>query len=765
LENEPVIARPPSQVYRLRKLVQRNKIAFSGAVTVAVILAIGILVSTWQAIEAQQSKKAAVAERLKTEEQRQIAEKGETEFRHLHYVSTMNLVQRAWEEDNVPRVRALLDETKAYPDRGFEWYYWQRQCHQELLALHAGAGVWTVAVSSDGRFIATGDTAAVVKVWDATTGRELCVLKGHPEYVDERTNIWGTNVVTAFTGNVITSIAFSPDGKRLVTASFEHNVRVWEIPSGRPIMVLSGHTNWIESVAFSLDGSMIVSGGKDHTVRIWDAATGREQSVVDAHTWVYSVQFSPDSKRVVAAGIRGPVRIWDVSTRNELLHFQAGNSSIIGVTFSPDGKRIATASGDKSARIWNSSTGQELLAFRGHKDVLYSVAFSPDGKRLITSSGDLTPKIWDAVTGRELLSIKGHISEIRSAAFFSDGRRVVTGSLDGTAKVWDVDALGDTVSLRGPAGDIEAVAFSPDSQRILTGSKDGTVKVWDVATHSQLLNLTGHTGSVNSVTFSPDGGLVLTGGEDGTVRLWDATTGHEQLVVRDTNSISAVSFSPDGKRMAAADSETIAVWDISAGRQLVRFPANFDSEYISEWGEPIYERGHHFGLTFLPDRSNVVVGLHHGGAFHLSRTVSIWDASTGKQVLVIETNNLGQGLALSPDGQEIVTGSYDNTAILWNATNGTPLRTLAGHAGSVQAVAFSPDGKRVVTASDDQTAKIWESESGRELLTFRLSGSQALCLAVSPDGLRIAAGKTDHAVTIWEAASPSQVKVWQEQER
>ncbi len=763
LRAETVSAAAPTFAYRAMKFARRHRMAMAGASLFIAVLLLATSISTWQAFEAQRARSAERTQRLRAEAQARIAEEGKAKFRHLDYVSTINLAQQAWEENNVARLRALLASIETYPERGFEWYYWQRQCHLELLALHAHSQVLAVAVSPDGKLIATGDTEALVKIWDIVTGHEVCTLAAHPKLVHPQYATTNKEIVEAYTFNMITSVAFSPDSQRLVTASLDSAAKVWDALNGRELLILSGHTGDIHTVAFSPDGRRILSGSSDRTARVWDTATGRELLVMRAKTGIHSAQFSPHSDRIATGGWDGTISVWEAANGRELLHFRASDIPVPGIAFSPDGKRLGTAGWDHTARIWDATTGREQLKLEGHKSFVTSVAFSPDGKRLITSSGDMTLKMWDVATGNELLTIKGHTEGIRSAAFFGDGHRVLTGSWDGTAKVWDVDAPREQVYLRGHKGSVAAVAFSPDSHRVVTGGKDGTARVWDVATATQRLNLTGHTGSVNSVAFSPNGRLVLTGGGDRTARLWDAATGEQRLVATASQGISAVAFSPDGARMATSASSTVEVWEVPTGRRLLRFPARPESDSFQ------FPR-----LVFSPDGRRLVGGCSPG--IHV-RAVRIWDSLTGNQLLKIEELNLYYSLALSADGQMLVTGSVTQNAELWNATDGKHIGTLVGHTDDVTAVTFLPNGSRAVTASNDQTLKVWDIASRRNLLTFRLPRSQILSRAASPkssqtpslaaslDGQRLAAGSADGTVTIWEAASASQVAAWQERDK
>jgi len=369
-------------------------------------------------------------------------------------------------------------------------------------------------------------------------------------------------------GREVATAAFSPDGTRIVTASFDETARVWDATDGKELLVLRGHAGsghyfdrgYVRSAAFSPDGKRIVTASDDKTARIWDAATGKQLAVLRGHTdIVWSAAFSPDGKRIAtrsvfASYIKEPdrdltVRLWDAATGAELvggglqhdrpIHFAPlastlrhgksfAASEIRSVAFSPDSKTIVTTS-DNFARTWDVATGKELVVLRGHADYVTSAKFSSDGKRIVTASSDKTARVWDAASGKQLAIIYG-----------PDGSR------------------GSSVS-----GGIEFAAFSPDGKRVATVSEWTTVRLWDAASGQELMALRGH-GGINVVTFSPDGTRLVAGANDHIARLWDIASGRELAVLRGHEDVIwDAKFSTDGTRIITASyDKTARVWDI-----------------------------------------------------------------------------------------------------------------------------------------------------------------------------------------------------------
>ena len=458
-------------------------------------------------------------------------------------------------------------------------------------------------------------------------------------------------VLQGHEGSVI-SVAFSPDGTRLATGSWDDTARIWDVATGKSLAALQGHENFVTSVAFSPDGTHLATGSYDDTARIWDIATGESIAVLQGHErLVTSVAFSPDGTRLATGSDDGTARIWDVETGEPFVVLQGHEGFVNDVAFSPDGTRLATGSGDGTARIWDLETGEGLAVLQGHESIVWSVAFSPDGTRLATGSVDRTARIWDLKSGEGLAVLQGHEGEgeVSSVAFSPDGTRLATGSVDRTARIWDLETGEPIAVLQGHEGFVTSVAFSPDGTRLATGSVDRTARIWDLKSGEPVAVLQGHANSVNSVAFSPDGIRLATGSLDRTARIWDLETGEPIAVLQGhegEGDVWSVAFSPDGTRLATGSSDT---------------------------------------------------------------TARIWDLETGEGLAVLQGHEgFVNDVAFSPYGTRLATGSDDGTARIWDVETGEGLAALQGHESIVRSVAFSPDGTRLATGSDDTTARIWD---------------------------------------------------------
>jgi WD40 repeat protein/serine/threonine protein kinase len=575
------------------------------------------------------------------------------------------------------------------------------------------------AFSPDGRRIVTASKDHTARVWDASTGEAVTPPLRH--------------------GHIVLKAAFSPDGHRVVTASHDATARVWDARSGQPVSPALPHRSAVQDVSFSPDGRRVVTAGTDGVARVWDAATGQPRTPPMKHaSWLHSVSFSRDGRHVVTASHDHTARVWDAATGQPTAPPLRHGAAVMSAAFSPDGRRVVTASEDHTARLWDAATSQPAGPPLEHGDRVFRAAFSPDGRYVSTCSYDTTARVWDAATGRAVTPPMPHRNSVRCATFSPDGRYLVTASYDHTARVWEA-ATGEAVTppLRH-SWLVTTACFSPDGRRVVTASADWTVRLWDIGGRGAAPLTLRHGQDGTCAAFSPDGRSLVTASEDGTARVWSAVSGQPMTEpLRHGRPVRDACFSADGRRvLTAGDDHTARVWDAATGREVI---------------PPLRHPRRVVQASFDPDAGRVLTAGTDGMA-------RIWDAHTGAPLgPPFGHSQRLFAAAFSPDGRRVVTASGDGTARVWDAATGAPRTPPLQHQGAVEAAAFSPDGRRVVTASADYSARVWDAETGRPLTDPLRHGAGVAAASFSPDGRRVVTGSRQGTARVWDAATGAPV--------
>ncbi|MEP4195694.1 MAG: TIR domain-containing protein [Aliishimia sp.] len=569
----------------------------------------------------------------------------------------------------------------------------------------------SVAFSPDGRRIVSSSDDNTLRIWDAQSGATLRVLQGHD-------------------GDV-TSAAFSRDGRYVLSGSDDNTLRIWDVQSGVVLQVLRGHERDVNSVAFSPDGRMVLSGSDDDTLRLWDAQSGAELMVLSGHrSDVTSVEFSPDGRRIVSSSKDNVLHLWLVRSGKTLQKLLGHEGDVTSVAFSEDGLRIVSGSNDTTLRVWNGQNGDALKVLRGHVNAVTSVAFGSDGQSILSGSKDGTVRSWDTHSGIQKQVLHGHDRSVTGVVFSPDGRRIISSSDDSSLRIWESSNGKIHRVWRMNDNSATNAVFSPDGSRIISDSVDEALVLRDAQTGAVLRTLIGHNDFITSVAFSRDGRRIVSGSWDKTLRIWDEKSGEElQVLQGHEGPVSSVAFSSDGRRIVSgSDDNTLRIWDTQTGT------------------EQKVLRGHDTDVTsvaFSPDGRRILSGSWDD-------TLRIWDAKSGVELLVLQGHNESvTSVAFSPDGRRILSSSNDKTLRIWNAQSGTDLQVLRGHEGEVNSATFSPDGRRILSGSDDKTLRIWDAQSGTELQVLRGHSEDVASVAFSPDGRRLLSGSWDDTLRVW----------------
>jgi WD40 repeat protein/serine/threonine protein kinase len=585
-----------------------------------------------------------------------------------------------------------------------------------------------LAFSPDGKRLLTGegsrDGQTQVRVWDAATGQELATLKG---------------LKGAEAGRTVFGVALSPDGTVVAGGDRKGHLFVWDLATGKerfphfmphPIPNAAPNEVWHMWMAFSPDGKRLVTTCQDdHQVKVWNAETGELIRPLEPGSGFSRVAWSSKGRWLAAAGkaftlnehdTDPTVRVWDAETGRTKHVLRGHTTGVASLTFSPDERLLATGGDDHTAILWDVATGREFGIYR-HNFPVGEMAFSPDSKRLTSLGFDFQVKTWDA-TRRPENRVLNCISTYRTAVS-ADGRLVAAGALidrksGNQTVVWDT-LTGEVKAAFGNRNEMPwGVAFSPDGRRVATAfdiEDVGAVKVWDLTTKQLSRTFPGEgeeqVGPLQVVAYSPDGKLLAGAGVDRCVHVWDAATGAKRF--RGTGhlrTVTSLGFSADGERLLSATGGFN--WMKSFGKN---------------------------PLKLQRDNMNAPSDL------------KIWEVATGKELCSLNLPVRPQGAALRPDGAVVAVTAMDNTVRLYEVPTGKEAGVLKGHTQLGWAVAFSPDGQRVVTAAQDSTIKLWDAKTGEEIMTIgRQQLGVVGSVAFSSDGWKIvSAGLED--IRVWDA--------------
>jgi RNA polymerase sigma factor (sigma-70 family) len=592
-------------------------------------------------------------------------------------------------------------------------------------------------------------------------------------------------------GGIVNAVAYSPDGKLLVSGCDDYLIRIWDARTGKKLRQLIGHTSWPFALAFSPDGRTLASGANDSTVRLWEVATGRLVWTITEKGAISSVAFCSDGKTLAAGCWDCRVRLLDTATGTCLRTFERHAARVMTLALSPDDRLLASGSWeDKRICLWNVETGKLVRELGKRKHEVGATRFSPDGKTLATGGIDGPIHLWDVATGQEVRQLVGHPSFVEKLIFTKDGKTLISASYDKTVRVWDVAGGRQSRLLGTHLHYVYGLALSPDETTVASSGQDNLVRRWDLASGKEI-RLPGHEHTVTSVRFSSDGKNLITGAKDGTVRVWELATGKElrrHSAIPDRTSPALTTMSADGRTLAVAGADCkVYLRDLTSGKELASLKADADVTALrfsldgkvlacGTSANTIYlwdagtgkELGRLKGyadevarLTFSPDGKLVAAGGSGGHGTRIG-TISLWEVATGKEVRRIEGGFLP--LCFSPDGRMLATWQANdvkngiarkNHLAVWELATGRERATMPESGSVISAAAFSPDGLTIAQACWDQSIQVWDMLTGRQRHRFQSDQGRIEALSFSADGSRLASAGQNTTTLVWDVRERS----------
>lgn len=764
LQGQPIMARPVGALERGWKWTRRQPGLASLLVAVAITTLFGVASLSWALVQAEER---ALALGLAKQEEAGLRQKAEDAL----YLSHIAQAELRWEKNDLPKTLSLLhdnrDGDRAAGRLGWEWNYLNRLCHGSLVPpLRHFGWVYGLAFSSNGKWLAVGAGVPVgnlagspgdLKLWDADTGAHIASLQGHKGAVGH--------------------VAFSPDSSRLLSASFDGTVRLWDMVGRREVLRLDvpPYTGLLEDIHDPLicfdAGLMLLAQRRNMhpDVTLWSLQTGQANQTLHHASPVTALAMSANGRRVVTLAADGEIRTWDAATGMQLASWKGGPGRL---AVAPDGRLLACNTGDRRpVVVCETDTGREVRRCTARGSV---VAFTQDGQVLLTLGVGFLEmsqgKTLDLASGQEGLLAFNHQSFCNGAALSPCGLYVATASADRTVRVTDLRAGTEARVFRGPTFGVLRVAFSPDSTRLASGDQQGQVWIWDLTCQQRGQYLTGAIGGerangewVGNLAFR-DGPEELVGVHYRSgIHSCDAATGEagpsHRVPLQDSPRTPRfeTGFSPDGNYLAAVlrDRRTVKVWDTRTGAEVFASspqPFLVACVGLSNGAARIAISGYEFHKE----------AGRQGIAF---AAVKVWDRRSGRDLFDARPD-ASPCLAFSADGRLVaVAGGDTRRAIVWEVDSQRVVREFPEPHPNITAMAFSPDGGRLATGNYANCAvRLWDLARGTPI-GFDASGQglggprQLTGLAFSPDGRRLAAVGADGHVTIWDAGSGQEVLV------
>jgi WD40 repeat protein/serine/threonine protein kinase len=723
LGNEPVLARPPSSLYRLQKLAHRNRLAFLavGAITVSLILGLGL--ATWMFVKERTARRAAdlalYRSRLsETRSLRMARPQGWSDFafRNLSNNAAMHVSELDTVELRSEAVACMQD-----PD-----------IHEvgRFLGGHVES-VWSLDFARDGAVLASADYNGVSKLWQVDTGKSLFELKDPHAGVVERYS----------PSAPYPAIRFDPRGKLVAYSTWDNAVELVSRKNPAEPRIRISSTSQAQYIAFDRAGAVMAVGWADERVVVYKTSDWeilREISLKgQGRIGRQCVALSPNGAELALLGANNGIKIYHLRENAPPVHLGNHEGAVSSLCFDAEGERLVSTSEDRTAKVFDVARGVELFTLQGHKARVKCAAFRPGGRMLVTVSDDQTARLWDARTGQVLLVVRPGIGPLLSVAFSADGQEIAMAYQ--TVVIYRLTNQGAMEGLFGHKYFINGLAFHPSEPILASSSADNSIILWDLRTGSPQQSLPGHPrGYPYQIEFSHDGQLLAAGHyafgnyqpSNHMIRLWETRTGRlSGTLDGHANLAPRLAFAPSGALLASGDVDGVTIlWDVPTGEEIRRWSEHSDRVE---------------SVSFLKEGSTLMIAYASG-------RLQLRDYGTGTLKVQVETHFTPGNISVSRT-MAAVTSVETGEIRLFALPCLDRLRTLSHyHGAGLTRATFSPDGHLLVSAGHDGLAIFWSALDGKMLVKLPLQDSPLGPVAFDSTGSHLALGDQAEQISVWD---------------